>query len=232
SAVRALRDCFAEAASDAHLGLYGAFGYDLVLGFEPLVERLERPATQRDLVLYLPDRLVVVDRARGLSVLHDYDFVVDGVTTAPLPRDGETGPERRSRPAAEPQSDHAPGEYEASVEKAKESFARGDLFEVVLSQTFTAPTEEAPSTLFRRLSAKNPSPYGFFVSLGGGEHLVGASPEMFVRVRGDRVETCPIAGTIARGADALEDAAHVRALLNSDKDEWELTMCTDVDRND
>src|SRR5690606_22927280 len=76
------------------------------------------------------------------------------------------------------------------------------------------------------------SPYGFFLSLGQGEQLVGASPEMFVRVEGTRVETCPIAGTTARGADALEDAARIRALLNSDKDEWELTMCTDVDRND
>merc|ERR1719506_1191439 len=69
-----------------------------------------------------------------------------------------------------------------------------------------------------------------------GEYLVGASPEMFVRVeRVDgrlRVETCPISGTVARGADALEDAKNIQAILSNEKEESELTMCTDVDRND
>jgi anthranilate synthase len=70
------------------------------------------------------------------------------------------------------------------------------------------------------------------MNLGDGEHLVGASPEMYVRVTGDRVETCPISGTIARGTDPVSDATQILALLNSEKDEAELTMCTDVDRND
>ncbi|MGH3273418.1 MAG: anthranilate synthase component I, partial [Streptosporangiaceae bacterium] len=74
--------------------------------------------------------------------------------------------------------------------------------------------------------------YEFLLNLGAGEYLVGASPEMYVRVTGDRVETCPIAGTIARGADPIGDAAAIRELLSSAKDESELTMCTDVDRND
>ncbi|HBS22142.1 chorismate-binding protein, partial [Thalassospira sp.] len=59
-----------------------------------------------------------------------------------------------------------------------------------------------------------------------------ASPEMYVRVTGQRIETCPISGTIARGRDAIEDAENIRTLLNSAKEESELTMCTDVDRND
>ena len=70
------------------------------------------------------------------------------------------------------------------------------------------------------------------MNLGESEYLVGASPEMYVRVTGDRVETCPISGTIARGVDAVSDAEQILALLNSEKDEAELTMCTDVDRND
>ncbi|MGH3374404.1 MAG: anthranilate synthase component I, partial [Actinoallomurus sp.] len=83
-----------------------------------------------------------------------------------------------------------------------------------------------------RLRRRNPAPYEFCFNLGGGEHLVGASPEMYVRVTGNRVETCPISGTIARGADPLEDAANIAMLLGSAKEESELTMCTDVDRND
>jgi len=71
------------------------------------------------------------------------------------------------------------------------------------------------------------------INLSEGEYLVGASPEMFVRVTGGRrLETCPISGTISRGADAISDAEQVRKLLNSAKDEAELTMCSDVDRND
>jgi anthranilate synthase len=70
------------------------------------------------------------------------------------------------------------------------------------------------------------------MNLGGGEFLVSASPEMFVRSDGRRVETCPISGTIARGVDAIGDAEQIRQLLNSEKDEFELNMCTDVDRND
>ncbi len=231
SVIRAIRDLFA-ADEDAHLGLYGAFGYDLVFGFEPLVQRLARDPAQRDLVLYLPDRLVVVDRGRGISVVHEYDFACDGGSTAAMPREGEPELAPRRAPREVAPSDHAPGEYEAAVERAREAFARGELFEVVLSQTFRRATSLAPSVLFRRLRASNPSPYGFLLALGDGEHLVGASPEMFVRVEGDRVETCPIAGTTPRGADALEDAQQIRSLLNSEKDEWELTMCTDVDRND
>eukprot|EP01050_Picozoa_sp_SAG11_P040301 SAG11_NODE_17448_length_518_cov_1.532220_1_plen_92_part_10 len=70
------------------------------------------------------------------------------------------------------------------------------------------------------------------INLGEEEFLVGASPEMFVRCDGTRVETCPISGTIKRGKDAIGDAQNIKTLLNSKKDESELTMCTDVDRND
>jgi anthranilate synthase len=128
--------------------------------------------------------------------------------------------------------DHAPGDYAALVEVAREAFKRGDLFEVVPGQTFFAGSPRPPSEVFRRLREWNPSPYGFLINLGDAEYLVGASPEMYVRVDGDRVETCPISGTIARGRDPIGDAAQIVALLTSAKDESELTMCTDVDRND
>src|SRR5262249_59293219 len=130
------------------------------------------------------------------------------------------------------ESDHAPGEYAAMVERAREAFARGDLFEVVLGQLFSAPCGDQPSEIFERLRRTNPAPYGALMNLGDGEFLVAASPEMFVRVEGRRIETCPISGTIARGRDPVEDAERIRELLNSTKDESELTMCTDVDRND
>jgi anthranilate synthase len=232
SVLRRLGELF-RSREDEHLGLYGAFGYDLVFQFEPMNLRLPRAADQRDLVLFLPDEVLVVDHMRGTAERHRYEFTVDGATTEGLPRDTPADP---YRPGAEKdgeiRSDYGPGEYAAMVERAREAFARGDLFEVVLGQTFATPCADAPSELFDRLRRVNPAPYGALMNLGEGEFLVAASPEMFVRVEGRRIETCPISGTIKRGRDALEDAENIRTLLNSRKEESELTMCTDVDRND
>ena len=83
-----------------------------------------------------------------------------------------------------------------------------------------------------RFDRINPAPFGALINLGAGEFLVSASPEMFVRSDGVRIETCPISGTSPRGVDPLGDAEQIRRLLNSQKDEFELNMCTDVDRND
>ena len=230
SVLRALVALFAH-PDEPHLGLYGAFGYDLAFQFEPLRLRLERRPEQRDLVLYLPDELVIVDHRREVAMRRRYDFEAGGRSTAGLPRTGGAAAYAGTSHAPR-RADHERGEYAAMVRLARESFERGDLFEVVPGQTFFEACPAPPAELFRRLRAANPAPYGFLINLGEAEYLVGASPEMYVRVDGDRVETCPISGTIARGLDPIGDAAQVFALLSSAKDESELTMCTDVDRND
>jgi anthranilate synthase len=232
SAVREVMGAFA--GDDPHLGLYGAFGYDLAFQFEPVKLRRERPAGQRDLVLHLPDELYVLDRKRETAIKYSYEFSVDGVATDGLAR--ETGEAGGGGGAAavlrnDLEAGPEPGSYARMVEQAKQRFARGDLFEVVPSQAFGVPCSSS-AAFYQLLRQRNPAPYEFFFNLGEGECLVGASPEMFVRVAGDRVETCPISGTIQRGADPLADAENIRTLLNSAKEESELTMCTDVDRND
>jgi anthranilate synthase len=232
SVLRAITELFGSSEDD-HLGLYGAFGYDLVFQFEPMDRRLPRGADQRDLVLFLPDELLVVDHMRQLATRYRYDFTAGTRSTAGLSRGNADDPYVTEHTGAvPPESDHAPGEYAAMVRRAQKAFARGDLFEVVLGQLLTAPCADQPSEIFDRLRRTNPAPYGALMNLGDGEFLVAASPEMFVRVEGSRIETCPISGTIRRGADAIEDAERIRELLNSAKDEAELTMCTDVDRND
>jgi anthranilate synthase len=232
SVLRSLVDLFA-APDDPHGGLYGAFGYDLVFQFEPMQLSLARPDDSRDLLLYLPDEILVVDHAARQASLHRYEFESpDGATTEGLARHGACHPYRPGDGSAVATTSHGPGEFAASVEQARALFARGDLFEAVLGQVFAEPCADAPSRVFDRLRRANPAPYGALINLGEGEFLVAASPEMFVRVEGRRIETCPISGTIARGRDAVEDAERIRELLNSAKDEAELTMCTDVDRND
>ncbi|EFO30507.1 anthranilate synthase [Roseibium sp. TrichSKD4] len=230
SIIRALRDLFA--CADDQLGLYGAFGYDIAFQFEPIDLKLKRPDDQRDIVLFLPDEILIVDHHGKRAYVLEYDFEIDGKSTDGLPRDAEKRP---YHPANEDpgRGDHEPGEYAKLVHKAKDYFKRGDLFETVPGQTFYEPCANPPSAVSRRLQQINPAPYSFFFNLGDAEYLVGASPEMYVRVTGGRrVETCPISGTIRRGKNAIEDEAQIRKLLNSAKDEAELTMCSDVDRND
>jgi anthranilate synthase len=233
----ALRQIIAALSGpDPHLGLYGAFGYDLAFQFEPVRQRHARPAAQRDLVLHLPDQIYVLDRKRETATCYSYEFEAGGASTEGLTR--AAGPDLgglsgAGRPVHSPDLPDGPrpGSFARVVEQARERFARGDLFEVVPSHVFYGACG-SPAAFYERLRRRNPAPYEFFLNLGEGEYLVGASPEMYVRVTGDRVETCPIAGTIARGADALADAENIRALLTSAKEESELTMCTDVDRND
>ena len=213
-----------------HLGLYGPFGYNLVRQ----IEALEAPTggDQRDLVVYLPDSVLAVDRQRGDARRYDYEFEYLGHGTRSIPRTEVAAPFSGPSADAQPSRDHEPGEYAQLVRDAKASFARGDLFEVVPGQAFRRPVRTTPSRIFQTLRRDNPAPYGALMNLGSNEFLITASPEMFVRVNGKRIETAPISGTIARGADAIEDEDQIRTLLNSDKDRAELTMCTDVDRND
>jgi anthranilate synthase len=221
---------------DPHLGLYGAFGYDLSFQFEPVRMSIDRSDDQRDLVLHLPDQTWVVDLRREEAIRYSYEFTVAGpgpagtTSTAGLPRETAATPELAVNTAPLPPQP-VPGRYAAVVEQAKERFRCGDLFEVVPGHVFHERCA-SPSRFYERLRERNPAPFEFLFNLGDGEYLVGASPEMYVRVNGERVETCPISGTIARGADPLEDAANIARLLGSAKEESELTMCTDVDRND
>ncbi|MCS3727746.1 anthranilate synthase component I [Bradyrhizobium betae] len=232
SVMSLVRDIVAafSANDDGLLGLFGAFAYDLVFQIEDLVQKRPREQDQRDIVLYVPDRLLAYDRATGRGVVLTYDFAWKGKSTAGLPHETAESPYQKT--PRQGFADHAPGEYQATVETARAAFARGDLFEAVPGQLFAEPCERSPAEVFQRLCIINPSPYGALMNLGEGEFLVSASPEMFVRSDGRRVETCPISGTIARGTDAIGDAEQIRQLLNSEKDEFELNMCTDVDRND
>ena len=228
--LRAITDLF-HSEADSAIGLFGAFGYDLAFQFDAIKLSLERPEDQRDMVLFLPDEIIVVDHHAAKAWIDRYDFEKGGVTT--YGKSQEIAPEPfQPTDTIPPRGDHRPGEYAALVTKAKESFRKGDLFEVVPGQKFMERCDSKPSAISKRLKEINPSPYSFFINLGHQEYLVGASPEMFVRVSGRRIETCPISGTIKRGDDPIADSEQILKLLNSKKDESELTMCSDVDRND
>jgi anthranilate synthase len=229
---------FFYSEADTYSGLYGAFGYDLTFQFEDIKRFQTRDITDRDLVLYLPDQIIVADHRAETTTSYNYEFICRSwestartETTGGFKRSGERLPFQLAKSSSSA-CDHAEGEFADQVRRAKTYFKTGDLFEVVPGQTFYERCIDTPADIFSRLKKRNPAPYGALMNLGEGEYLVAASPEMFVRVDGSEIETCPISGTIKRGKDAIEDAAQIKTLLNSSKDESELSMCTDVDRND
>jgi anthranilate synthase len=232
SAFSILRALIGEFQSelDSRLALVGAFGYDLLFQFDPIQLKLPRHG-QKDLHLFFCDDIYYMDRKKEQIERFRYDFELGEFATAGLARTGAPALRSAKRPDNEIESDHQPEEYMAKVETVREGMRQGEYYEVVLRQTFHANYSENPSALFQRIQKASPSPYEFLLQLGD-EQLIGASPEMFVRVEGNRVETCPIAGTARRTGDPLRDADSIRELLNSTKEESELTMCSDVDRND
>ena len=224
--------------TDPYLGFYGAFGYDLTFQFEDVTRFQTRESSDRDLVLYLPDQIIVADHRAETTCSYNYEFICRSwksaartETTGGFKRGGVSSPFQFSN-SAPSACDHKEGEFADQVRRAKTYFKSGELFEVVPGQTFFEPCIDTPADIFHRLKLRNPAPYGALMNLGDAEYLVAASPEMFVRVEGSQIETCPISGTIKRGRDAIEDAQQIKTLLNSAKDESELSMCTDVDRND
>jgi anthranilate synthase component 1 len=122
-------------------------------------------------------------------------------------------------------------DYKAKVRRAKDYIMAGDIFQVVLSQRFTLPFRLPPFSLYRALRRTNPSPYMVYLDMDGYQ-IVGASPEILVRLRDGEVTIRPIAGTRKRGTDAAEDAANAADLLSDPKERAEHLMLLDLGRND
>ena len=238
SVLTPIRSILKALKHDIHdaLGFYGAFGFDLLFQFEKINLINKRDEKQPIIRLFFPDRVYSFDRKKEDAFLHEYELSYKGLSTKGIPFEQPSVSASKSASVVleggtEIKSTLSDSEYAALVEKAKEKMMVGDVFELVLRRKYFAPYSGSCSALFRKMVDINPSPYQFFCQFDD-EQLIGTSPEMFVRVTKDRVESCPISGTIKRGKNTIEDAAQIKTLLNSEKDEVELTMCTDVDRND
>ena len=154
---------------------------------------------------------------------------VAGALETPLPH--AQAKQHAPLAAHEPVSNTPPAQFLAMVAKAKEYIVAGDIFQVVLSQRFSAPFALPPFALYRALRRTNPSPFLFHLDFGSFA-LVGSSPEILVRVRDGTVTIRPIAGTARRGLDDAEDKALAKALLEDPKERAEHLMLLDLGRND
>ncbi|EGO65815.1 anthranilate synthase component I family protein [Acetonema longum] len=143
----------------------------------------------------------------------------------------EQAPDSGREPLLPPDDPPIKQSYMEAVRAAKEYIAAGDIFQVVLSHPFTHPLTAPPFMLYRRLRRINPSPYMFYFNTGNLQ-IVGASPEMLVKLQGGKVYSCPIAGTRPRGQTAGQDAALAAELLADVKECAEHAMLVDLGRND
>jgi anthranilate synthase component 1 len=224
-------------------GLVGYFGYDTVRYVEGRLAATEKADVlgTPDILLMLSDRLAVVDNLSGKLYLVVYAD----------PREPEAFEKAQSQlavlhsalrmPVATPtevpvqpapaMSEFSEDAFVEAVERAKRYITDGDIMQVVLSQRLSHPYPASPLSLYRALRVLNPSPYMFYFDMGGF-HVVGASPEILVRLESGTVTLRPIAGTRPRGATREQDLAFEQELLADPKERAEHVMLMDLGRND
>lgn len=224
-------------------GLVGYFGHDCVRYMEKRLAHgwKQGGADTPDILMLLSTELVVLDNLSGKLRLVVYaDPAEAGSREAGLARLDAL---RRSLSApfaipATPPVDNAPAvsevgraAYEAMVVRAKDYIQEGDIMQVVLSQRMRRPFHAAPMSLYRALRTLNPSPYMFYYDFGRFQ-VVGASPEILVRLQDGKVTLRPIAGTRPRGRTRDQDEALASELLADPKERAEHVMLIDLGRND
>lgn len=231
-------------------GAVGYLGYDVVRYFERLPETAVTTLDLPDAIFLLADTLVVFDHARHRLLILANTHVNGDMEAAyveaiqrieriserllrPLP----AIPRRRWRSdnknLADTLTSNMPqSRYEEMVRQAKEYIAAGDIFQVVLSQRFSRQTSAHPFAIYRALRMLNPSPYMFYFDFGPDMQVIGASPEMHVRLEDGVASVRPIAGTRPRGVTPTEDNALAEELLADPKERAEHVMLVDLGRND
>ena len=229
-------------------GAVGYIAYDAVRLFEPTVG-LRFEAGTPPMAFLLCDAFLVFDNARDtvmVVVVADssrpgaysaamrridaiYDRVLSAESIARVAARG--GSPRKASPAGEFAGEMSREEFCEMVEKCKAAISAGEVIQIVPSQKFTVESDVSGLSLYRALRTVNPSPYNFFMRIGG-KTLIGSSPEELVKLSGRTASTSPIAGTRPRGETALRDAELERELKSDEKENAEHVMLVDLGRND
>jgi anthranilate synthase component I len=228
-------------------GLFGYLGYDMIRLVEHLPDVNPDTLGVPDAVLMRPSVIAVLDGVKGEVTVVAPAWVVAGLTARAAYaqaaervmdalRDLDRAPSAardlgEATLVGEPRSNFTHAGYKAAVEKAKDYIRAGDIFQVVPSQRWAMDFKLPPFALYRSLRRTNPSPFMFFFNFGGFQ-VVGASPEILVRLRDGEVTVRPIAGTRKRGATPDEDRALEADLLADPKERAEHLMLLDLGRND
>ena len=232
----------------AAAGLFGYLGYDMVRLVEHLPNVNPDPLGLPDALMLRPSVIAVLDGVKGevtvvspawvsagqsarAAYAQAAERVMDAVRDLERAMPSETRDLGEAAELAEPISNFTKAGYMQAVEKARDYIKAGDIFQVVPAQRWTQNFPHPPFTLYRSLRRTNPSPFMFYFNFGGFQ-VIGASPEILVRVFGTEVTIRPIAGTRKRGATPEEDRALEADLLADEKELAEHLMLLDLGRND
>ncbi|WP_300055580.1 anthranilate synthase component I [uncultured Roseobacter sp.] len=232
----------------AAAGLFGYLGYDMVRLVEHLPDINPDPLGLPDAVMLRPSVVAVLDGVKGEVTVVSPAWVSDGQSARAAyaqaaervmdaVRDLERAMPMATRdlgdaePPGDPVSNFTHAGYKQAVETAKDYIRKGDIFQVVPAQRWSQDFRQEPFALYRSLRRTNPSPFMFYFNFGGFQ-VIGASPEILVRVFGNEVTIRPIAGTRPRGATPEEDRALEADLLADKKELAEHLMLLDLGRND
>ncbi len=235
-----------------HGGAVGYMSYDMVRFVEELPDDNEDELQLPDCFFMIAETILIFDHvnhqikvvanayidgdvdAAYADAVAKIDALVEKLTTVSDKPSIDYTKERTENPPepiSDPQSNFTQSAYEDVVRRAKEYIAAGDIIQVVPSQRFSRPVSVDSFDIYRALRVVNPSPYMYYLKCNGFE-IVGASPEMMVRVEDGLVQTVPIAGTRPRGKTAEEDRALEQELLTDPKERAEHVMLVDLGRND
>lgn len=228
-------------------GLFGYLGYDMIRHVEHLPHVNPDPIGTPDAIMSRPTLIAIFDQiaqeiiiatpvrpdpdTSAQTAYDDAQKRILGITdslSAPLP--SPIGAKKQDTQIT-PKFGTTLSEFSQRVEKAKSYILAGDIFQVVIGQRLEAPLLASPFSLYRALRRLNPSPFLYYLDFGD-HHIVGSSPEILVRLRGDKVTIRPIAGTRPRGKTQDEDIAHEASLLSDPKERAEHLMLLDLGRND
>jgi anthranilate synthase component I len=229
-------------------GAVGYLSYETVTRFENLPSPARDPMEVPESLFMFVDTLLVFDhvthKIKVLSHVHiDGDIEkeyqkaaarIDGLIerlNRPLPSPRQMNGSSKASVQSKPVSNFSRGDYKAAVSKIKEYITAGEVIQVVPSQRLSQPTKAAPFDIYRALRTINPSPYMFYLDLNDF-YIIGASPEILVRVEDDIVTTRPLAGTRPRGKTQEEDDRLEKELKSDEKERAEHIMLVDLGRND
>lgn len=229
-------------------GLVGYLGYETARFYDKMAVAPEPGLGLPDAALMLADTVVIFDHVRRRllvvanahirdSVEAAYQSAVERIEVVTSRLDGALAQHPNLLDGAAGaggawQSNVQQPGFEEAVRRIKSHITAGDIFQCVLSQRLSRRTDAEPFSIYRALRMMNPSPYMFFLELPGGLHLIGASPEMLVRLEGRQAELRPIAGTRPRGTDPVRDQTLAQDLISDPKERAEHVMLVDLGRND
>lgn len=214
-----------EAQPPITRALYGYLGYGVAGMFEPKLARVLPPEEAQG-ALVLPGTLVIFDH--GYNKITRLTFTLDGEPVKSLP---PVAPRPVNGMSVTPKGLADEASYTSAVSRVKEMLRQGEAIQVVLSTPFSAPLQESPFSLYRRLRRINPSPYMFYMRLPDGI-VLGSSPEVLITCENNKLRLCPIAGTRPRSRDLAKDAIFGDELLQDPKEKAEHVMLVDLGRND